>query len=177
MTAPSLRRSTGRKSSKASLDDYGRALRHLERLEIFGIKLGLDNIRKLCRALGSPQFAFRSVHIAGTNGKGSVAAMCSSILGEAGRRTGMYTSPHLQTIRERIRTDGRMISREEFAGAFLKVRDAASELEEKGASVTHFPISVTPTMHGSASPKTWARGRSPTHSTPPASTRAPSMRC
>ena len=138
MTAPSLRRSTGRKSSKASLDDYGRALRHLERLEIFGIKLGLDNIRKLCRALGSPQLAFRSVHIAGTNGKGSVAAMCSSILGEAGRRTGMYTSPHLQTIRERIRTDGRMISREEFAGAFLKVRDAASELEEKGASVTHF---------------------------------------
>lgn len=138
MTAPNLPKSTGKKNLKASLDDYGRALRHLERLEIFGIKLGLDNIRELCRILGNPQLAFRAVHVAGTNGKGSVAAMCSSILREAGLKTGMYTSPHLQTIRERIQTDGRMISREEFAEAFLKAREASSELEKKGTPATHF---------------------------------------
>jgi dihydrofolate synthase/folylpolyglutamate synthase len=70
-------------------------------------KLGLDGTRLLLGALGDPQRAFRSVHVAGTNGKGSVCALIERVLREAGQRTGLYTSPHLVDFRERIRLDGR----------------------------------------------------------------------
>ena len=71
-----------------------------------GIKLGLERMRKLLRVLGDPQQSFRSVHVAGTNGKGSVSAMCASIFETAGYRTGLYTSPHLVDFEERIQVDG-----------------------------------------------------------------------
>src|SRR5580704_8250801 len=69
-------------------------------------KFDLENITALCERLGQPQQAFPSVHIAGTNGKGSTAAMLDSILRAAGIRSGLYTSPHLERINERIRIDG-----------------------------------------------------------------------
>jgi len=87
---------------------------YLEDLQKFGIKLGLDNIRTLCAAFGDPQKAFPSVHVAGTNGKGSVCAMLTGILARAGYRVGLYTSPHLVRIEERIRVDGRTIPGGDF---------------------------------------------------------------
>src|ERR1700693_3837488 len=100
-------------------------------------KFDLANITTLCERLGRPQQAFESVHIAGTNGKGSTAAMLDSILRAAGLRTGLYTSPHLERINERIRLDGREISDAEFAAAFTRVQTAIEELLATGRLAAH----------------------------------------
>jgi dihydrofolate synthase/folylpolyglutamate synthase len=84
-------------------------------------KFELTNIRALTARMENPQNKFRSIHIAGTNGKGSTAAMTESILRRAGYRTGLYTSPHLESINERIRVDGTPISDAEFAAAFTRL--------------------------------------------------------
>src|SRR3977135_4225314 len=91
-------------------------------------KFDLMNITTLCERLGQPQRAFQSVHIAGTNGKGSTAAMLDSILRAAGLRPGLYTSPHLERINERIRLDGREISDVDFAGTFTRLREVIEGL-------------------------------------------------
>ena len=83
-------------------------------LEQFGIKLGLDNITTIVDALGRPDHAFASVHVAGTNGKGSVTAMVERGLRAAGHRTGRYTSPHLFTIEERIAINGHPVDEATF---------------------------------------------------------------
>jgi len=77
------------------------------------LKPNLDNILALCNALGNPQNHFKSIHIAGTNGKGSSSHMLASILRENGYKTGLYTSPHLKDFRERIRINGKMIPKKE----------------------------------------------------------------
>src|SRR5678816_3882629 len=77
-------------------------LDRLSSLETFGIKLGLENISQLCEALGHPERSFTTLHVAGTNGKGSVTAMVHAALGAAGLRTARYTSPHLADITERF---------------------------------------------------------------------------
>lgn len=120
--------------------DYAAAMRHLHKLEMFGIKLGLQNITRLCRALGNPQDDYRIIHVAGTNGKGSVATMCSEILKKAGYRVGTYTSPHMQTFRERIQVNGRKIVEAETAGIFLEVKKAADNA--KGAQITYFEFTT-----------------------------------
>jgi dihydrofolate synthase/folylpolyglutamate synthase len=89
---------------------YPQAVRELYALQAFGIKLGLRNIRGLLRSIENPHRRFRSIHIAGTNGKGSTAALLAAVLTESGYRTGLTTSPHLVDFRERIRVDGREIS-------------------------------------------------------------------
>ena len=81
-------------------------------------KADLQNTIDLCEVLGNPQNAFRSVHIAGTNGKGSVAHMLASVLQESGQKVGLYTSPHYKDFRERVRIDGTMIP-EEAVVAFV----------------------------------------------------------
>src|SRR5580765_3970679 len=85
----------------------------------------LDRFRRLLEALGDPQNTVPAVHIAGTKGKGSVAAMVESILRAAGLRTGLFTSPHLLDIRERIRLSGRCIGRTAFARLAARVRRAS----------------------------------------------------
>src|SRR5579871_3070581 len=100
-------------------------------------KFDLKNITVLCEHLGQPQSQFQSVHVAGTNGKGSTSAMLDSILRAAGCRTGLYTSPHLERINERIRVDGREISNEEFAAAFTRVQQAVEELLAPGKLAAH----------------------------------------
>src|SRR5256885_12517014 len=85
-------------------------------------KFDLVNIATLCERLGQPQRAFQSVHIAGTNGKGSTAAMLDSILRAAGLRAGFYTSPHLQRINERIRVDRRETSAVDFSDSLQPPR-------------------------------------------------------
>ncbi len=86
--------------------DYKETIDYLFNLQKFGIKLGLTNIRKLLAALSSPQEKYKTIHIAGTNGKGSTAAAIESMLTKSGYRVGLYTSPHLIDFNERIRAGG-----------------------------------------------------------------------
>jgi dihydrofolate synthase/folylpolyglutamate synthase len=100
-------------------------------------KFGLSNTATLAEALGNPQRSAPCVHIAGTNGKGSTAAMLDSILRMAGRRTGLYTSPHLERINERIRINGDDISDEDFAAAWTRVQAAIESLLANGKLAAH----------------------------------------
>lgn len=100
-------------------------------------KFGLENIRVLCAALGDPHLAAPCVHVAGTNGKGSTAAMIESILRAAGFRTGLYTSPHLERINERIRIDGTEISDDAFAAAWTRVQASIESLLAAGNLAAH----------------------------------------
>ena len=95
-------------------------------------KFDLAHMRVLVAALGDPQAIFPSVLIAGTNGKGSTAATLASILTAAGYRTGLYTSPHLFRVNERIQIDGRQISDEDFARLYFQVDETARRLVEAG---------------------------------------------
>lgn len=106
--------------------NYRDALAWLYGTQTFGIKLGLENTRRLLAAAGEPQARLKFLHVAGTNGKGSTCAMMDSILRAAGYRTALYTSPHLVDFRERIRLDGRMIPGEAAAEGLTMLR-AASE--------------------------------------------------
>jgi dihydrofolate synthase/folylpolyglutamate synthase len=108
---------------------YPDALAHLGQTRRFGMKLGLDLMRRLARALGSPQDHLRFIHIAGTNGKGSTAAFCESCLRAAGFRVGLYTSPHLVSIRERIQINRVPVSQKDFGEGMEIVRIAAGEQE------------------------------------------------
>jgi dihydrofolate synthase/folylpolyglutamate synthase len=108
---------------------YEETLSYLYNLERFGIKLDLSNITAILRRLGNPHEKFPSVHIAGTNGKGSVAAMLHSILGEAGYKAGIYTSPYLVDFRERIGV-GQVLIEKDFISDFVqKLKD---EIDQRG---------------------------------------------
>jgi dihydrofolate synthase/folylpolyglutamate synthase len=113
---------------------FDEALQYLLSLghETLAIKLGLTNTERLLDALGNPQTSFPAVQIAGTNGKGSTAVMLEAATRAAGISTGLYTSPHLVNITERIRINGREISREDFARLTLKVRARAQAMLDKG---------------------------------------------
>ena len=107
-------------------------LDYLFSLEQYGIKLGLENIRRLCHALGHPERAFESVIVAGTNGKGSVAAMIETALRRSGLTTGCFTSPHLVDLEERFAIDGRPVSTADLAGQAAALRTTIHELTEAG---------------------------------------------
>lgn len=100
-------------------------------------KFDLKNIRTLARRLGEPQRKFPSVHIAGTNGKGSTAAMLERILRESGLKTGLYISPHLERINERIQLAGREISDQDFAGSFTRIHEWIERLLASGELAAH----------------------------------------
>ena len=102
-------------------------LEYLYGLQKFGIKLGLHNIRAILRSLGHPEKRFPSVHIAGTNGKGSTSSMIASVLTAAGYRVGLYTSPHLIRFNERIRINGKMISNADLVRYTERVRSAVEK--------------------------------------------------
>jgi dihydrofolate synthase/folylpolyglutamate synthase len=110
---------------------------YLGHLQHFGIKLGLENIAALCLALGNPQNRFLSVHVAGTNGKGSVSAMLAAILRVHGHKTGLYTSPHLARVEERIRIDGRSIGPERFRRLLARLKDVIDRLMVERKLVYH----------------------------------------
>ena len=113
---------------------FDETLRYLLGLgvETLTIKLGLRNTELLLAALGNPQKSFPAVQIAGTNGKGSTAVVLDSICQAAGIKTGLYTSPHLISITERIKVAGREISAEDFASHATQVRDASEKLVDEG---------------------------------------------
>jgi dihydrofolate synthase/folylpolyglutamate synthase len=106
---------------------YREALAWLYGTQRFGIKLGLDNIRRLLHELNVPGKHQRYVHVAGTNGKGSVCAMIEAICRAQGYRTGLFTSPHLVTYRERIQVDGEMIPEENVAEGLNAIRIRTSD--------------------------------------------------
>lgn len=99
-------------------------------------KPDLDNTIALCNALGNPETKFKSVHIAGTNGKGSVSHMLAAILQTAGYKTGLYTSPHLKDFRERIKINGEMISEKAVIDFTEKIKPLAEELEPSFFEIT-----------------------------------------
>lgn len=100
-------------------------------------KFALDNISTLARALGNPHLAVPCAHIAGTNGKGSAAAFLEAILRAAGMRTGLYTSPHLERINERIRIAGEDIADEAFAAAWTRIQGVIEALLASGELAAH----------------------------------------
>jgi len=104
--------------------------------EVSAMKLGLENIGKLLTALGNPQNKYPKIQIAGTNGKGSVCAFVDAICVSAGVKTGLYTSPHLVSIAERIKINGIDISEEDFARQATLVRDTAERLVADGSIET-----------------------------------------
>ena len=106
---------------------YNEALAWLFGTQRFGIKLGLENIERLLGAFALPAPEQRVIHVAGTNGKGSVCAMMDAMLRAAGYRTGLFTSPHLVTFRERIQVSGEMISHDEVAAALMMLRELIRE--------------------------------------------------
>src|SRR3954471_4255436 len=95
---------------------YAELLARLAGVRTLGVELGLDRVRVALGRLGDPQTRFAAVQIAGTNGKGSTAAMADAVLREAGLRTGLYSSPHLARFTERIRVDGREADGVRLAG-------------------------------------------------------------
>lgn len=105
---------------------YEAARERLYKLQRFGINLGLDTISSLLSELGNPQRRVPALHVAGTNGKGSVAAITASILQAAGIRVGLYTSPHLLDFRERIQIQGTCIPEDRVVGLFARIQDLPS---------------------------------------------------
>ncbi|MBW3653365.1 MAG: dihydrofolate synthase [Actinobacteria bacterium] len=117
--------SAGLKADAAQIGAVREAERWLLSLELFGMRFGLDRMRRLMTALGSPNEAFRSIHVVGTNGKSSTVRMIAALLQRHGVRAGAYLSPHLVSFAERIRVDGEDVSQEQFARAVGRARRAA----------------------------------------------------
>lgn len=112
--------------------NYQEALAYLEGLNIFGIKLGLTRIQRLLELLDLPQSRYRTIHVTGTNGKGSVSAMLTGILHRSEIHAGMYTSPHLVSYTERIQVDGQPISEQKFADCLSTIRAFVEQMVEEG---------------------------------------------
>lgn len=109
--------------------NYEEALAWLHSSGMFGMKLGLSRVEKLLDILGHPERDFASVHVAGTNGKGSTSTMIFSALREAGYKVGLFTSPHLQSYTERIRVNEELIPEEKVAGFLTRMRPYVEEME------------------------------------------------
>ena len=99
---------------------YEQAIEKIHSLLTFGSRPGLDRMRIFLEKLGNPQDKLKYIHIAGTNGKGSVCAMLSAVLVEAGYKTGLFISPYITDFRERIQINNRMISKEMLTEAVEK---------------------------------------------------------
>lgn len=120
---------------------YEEALEYLNGLLKFGIKPGLERITALARAFGNPHQQLRVIHVAGTNGKGSTSTFIASILQEAGYRTGLYLSPYVYDVRERIQINGRMIPKEDFADIISEIKPIADDIAESELGpVTEFEV-------------------------------------
>lgn len=120
---------------------YQEALDYLASLNTFGMRLGLSRILRLAELLGNPQEAYKTIHITGTNGKGSVSALTAAALSASGLRTGLFTSPHLSKYNERMRADGADISDEDFARMLSRTQEAAEKMIAGGGeSPTQFEV-------------------------------------
>ena len=121
--------------------NYQEALEFIEKSHKFGMKLGLENTFKLLELLGNPQNKLKFIHVAGTNGKGSVCSFISSILKEEGYKVGLYTSPYLETFTERIRLNGNNIPEKDVARIITIMKEKIDKMVSEGYSYpTEFEI-------------------------------------
>lgn len=127
---------------------YEEALAYLRNLTMFGFNLGLERVRELLSRLGDPQRQMRYVHIGGTNGKGSVASMVAAILSAAGRRPGLYTSPHIHSYRERFRIDGVDADGQELADCLMELKPHIEAMVAEGYEhPTEFEVNTVLAFH------------------------------
>jgi len=124
------------------MKDLNHSLERLYALRTFGIKPGLETTVALLGRLGDPQHSFAAIHVAGTNGKGSVCAMLDTVLRKTGLRVGLYTSPHLIRFNERIRVNGVEISDEELAALFDDMDPHAAAMAGTGREATFFEFTT-----------------------------------
>jgi dihydrofolate synthase / folylpolyglutamate synthase len=120
-------------------ESFKEALQWLYGTQATGVKLGLENVRRLLDALGNPHRQLACIHVAGTNGKGSVSAMLDAVGRAAGLRTGLYTSPHLVRFNERIQVSGQPITDEEVLGGLNVIRET---IARSGCVPTFFEITT-----------------------------------
>lgn len=125
------------------ISSYQEALNYLydnlpmfQRLGSVAIRKDLTNTIHLCKILGDPQLSFKSVHVAGTNGKGSTSHMLASIMQSAGYKAGLYTSPHLKEFTERIKINGEEISRDYVVDFVNRIRPAIEEISPSFFEIT-----------------------------------------
>ena len=138
-------------STGTQRESYDVAVAYLYGLQKIGIKLGLDNPRRLLSLLGNPQDSFKSVHVAGTNGKGSTSAMIASVLRTAGYRVGLFTSPHLVSFTERIRVGTVEISEQEVVGLTNEIIEVVNGSQQSAVSgqqseIQHSTSSIQPSF-------------------------------
>lgn len=114
------------------MKEFQEALSYLWGLKRLGTRPGPEVTAAVLHELGDPHRSFRAIHITGSKGKGSTAAICASVLQASGRRTGLYTSPHLLSFRERARVDGEMATPEELVSGLARVREAIRKVERRG---------------------------------------------
>ena len=112
--------------------NYTEAVDYIETIPKFTVKHPPEHTRELLSRLGNPQEGIKIIHVAGTNGKGSVCAYLNAMLLAGGKKTGLFTSPHLVRINERFQINGEDVSDEQFLAAFLKVEKEAKEYEAEG---------------------------------------------
>ncbi len=121
------------KSGTISLSDYAATKEYLYALKAGGVKFGIDRMRRLAEALGHPERTYPVIHLAGTNGKGSVSAMLESIFRTTGRRTGLYTSPHLVKLGERVQVDRQLLTETEIVAYTQELQPVAARAAENAA--------------------------------------------
>ncbi len=117
-------------------------LQYLQNLELFGTQLGLGRIEMLLSELGNPEQTLKAIHVAGTNGKGSVCAMINTILQNAGYRVGMYTSPHLVDFKERFLINNKKISEKDVVKQVETLKPIAEKVKEKLSQPTYFEVTT-----------------------------------
>lgn len=117
---------------------YENAIQKIHSLLTFGSRPGLDRMRTLLSKMGNPQDRLKFIHVAGTNGKGSVCAMLSSVLAESGYKTGLFISPYITDFRERIQINNEMISKEILAKAVEQTFPIVEKLQNEGIIITEF---------------------------------------
>ena len=117
---------------------YTEALQRIHSLLTFGSRPGLDRMRELLRRMGDPQDRLQYIHVAGTNGKGSICAVLSSVLAAAGYKTGLFISPYITDFRERIQINNKMISEETLTAAVEATFPLIEQLRSEGIIITEF---------------------------------------
>ncbi len=126
--------------------NYTEAENYIHSLEVFGSKLGLERMNELLKRLDSPEKSLKFVHIAGTNGKGSVTTMVSDILTLSGYKTGKYTSPFVSDFRERFQIDSKMIPKRTFSRLVKKVKMIVDKMSLEGNQLTEFEVNTAIAM-------------------------------
>ena len=122
--------------------DYAKALDYIHSLSKFGSKPGLDRVSRLVSLAGNAHKGLKFIHIAGTNGKGSTANFCASILKEAGYKVGLYTSPYVLDFRERFQVGGELIDKDEFCSLVEALIPYVEEMNRTGEIITEFEFNT-----------------------------------